>query len=120
LHEELGELVEEHERQAPDVDERDLLRASGALGRIGIRLGMYRRAGIDCVDGVFKFDGYPDYPCPIEIEERSSGFLASHHEEHRSQRVVLLCMTHDAPHVLGGYVDILELRQLAKLLQEVA
>ncbi len=109
-----------HDRRAGDVDERDLLRASGALSRIGIELGMYRRKGIDCPDASFEFAGLPRYCCPVEIEERSSGFLAVHHRLHRRQRLVLLCMTHDAPETLRGHVDVLELRELARVLAEVA
>jgi hypothetical protein len=120
LHEQIAMMVEEHAHGAANVHELDLLRASGALHKLGINLGMYRGAGIDCPDCRFKFNGYPEYPCPVEIEESSSGFLASHHAEHRRQRVGLLCMTHNTPHLLRHYVDIIELRELAHLLKEVA
>jgi hypothetical protein len=116
----LAGLVHDHERGLPNVDERDLLRASGALDKLGVHLGMYRRAGIDCPDGTFEFCGYPPYRCPIEIEEQSSGFLAAHHEKHRGKRLVLLCMAHDAPEVLQGYVDVIELCELGRMLEEVA
>src|SRR5262249_37585452 len=66
--EQIASLVEEHERADPEVDERDLLRSSGALHQIGIRLGMYHRTGIDCPDARFQLDGYPEYACPIEVE----------------------------------------------------
>ncbi|MBI1900975.1 MAG: hypothetical protein HYS13_07675 [Planctomycetia bacterium] len=113
-------IVQEHERVVPSVDERDLLRSSGALEVAGIKLGMYRAKGIDCPDARFELGGYPEYACPIEVEERSSGFLAPHHDRHRKQRVVLMCMTHDAPEVLRGYVDVLELRELRRVLDDVA
>lgn len=111
-------MTEEHARAGSDLDERDLLRASGALETLGIRLGMYRRIGIDCRDAKFQLSGYPLYPCPVEVEERSSGFLAAHHASHRRQRVVLLCMAHDARETLQGYVDIMELRELCRFLKE--
>lgn len=116
----IEQMVAEHARTSPDVDERDLLRASGALDKLGIYLGMYRRVGIDCPDGRFQLCGYPPYPCQIEIEEKSSGFLAVHHTKHHKQRAVLLCMEHDAPEVLRGYIDVIELRELERLLKEVA
>lgn len=120
IRDQIGSMVVEHQRQQLNVDERDLLRASGALGMMGITLGMYRAKGIDCPDSRFRLCGYPEYPCPIEVEEKSSGFLATHHDAHRRQRVVLLCLTHDAAQVLQGYVDVIELRELDRLLKEVA
>src|SRR5262249_12466652 len=74
LHGEVAMIVEEHARGAANVHELDLLRSSGALNKLGIKLGMYRGGGIDCPDGKFKFSAFPEYPCPIEIEESSSGF----------------------------------------------
>jgi hypothetical protein len=108
----LREIVADHEKGEPNVDERDLLRASGALERLGIKIGMYRSRGIDCPDARFELCGYPPYPCQVEIEERSSGFLAPQHRAHRRERVVVLCMSHDAPQVLQAYVDVIELREL--------
>ena len=116
----LKEIVSQHESSRGEIDERDLLRTSGALSKLGINLGMYRRSGIDCPDARFSLSGYPDYPCPIEVEAKSSGFLASHHRQHRKQRVVLLCMFHDAAHTQRGYVDVLEVRELARILDQVA
>lgn len=63
---------------------------------------------------------YPPYKCQIEIEECSSGFLAGHHDEHRSQRALVLCTRHDAREVVAEYVDVVELCEFAKLLREVA
>ncbi len=118
----VSSIVTDHGRKAKDVDERDLLRTSGALSKLGISLGMYRAKGLDCPDAAFSFCGLPQYRCPIEVEERSSGFNAPHHikEKHHEQRVVLLCMQHDAPELLRPNVDVLELRELDRLLREVA
>ncbi|MGH9202036.1 MAG: hypothetical protein ACRD2A_12475, partial [Vicinamibacterales bacterium] len=116
----IAQMVAEHQRASPAVDERDLLRASGALSKLGINLGMYRRSGIDCPDATFTLNRLPEYSCPVEVEERSSGLLAAHHAPHRRQRLVLLCMFHDAHEVLRGYVDVLELRELGRVLGEVA
>lgn len=120
MREQIRLIVSQHDASPNSVDERDLLRSSGALSKMGIELGVYRARGIDCPDASFRFGRFPAYPCPIEIEESSSGFLADHHRRHRDQRVVLVCMRHDAPQTWRGSVDILELRQLARLLDEVA
>lgn len=116
----LDEIVNDHDPGIRDLDERDLLRASGALHVLGIRLGRYRTRGIDCPEGAITLCGHPSYPCQIEVEERSSGFQASHHAQHRSQRVLVLCMFHDAQQVVRDYVDVVELREFAKLLRGVA
>jgi hypothetical protein len=116
----ISEIVAEHDRRSRDVDERDLLRASGALDMLGIKLGRYRTKGIDCADARFRVDGYPEYSCPVEIEERSRGFLAGHHAAHRTQRAVLLCMEHNSPQILRGYIDVIELRELNRIMRDVA
>jgi len=113
-------MADQHAAKGLNVDERDLLRASGALQKLGINLGMYRSKAIDCADGTFSFRGFPEYPCPIEIEEKSSGFLATHHAPHRRQRLVVLCMQHNERSVLRRYVDVLELRELGRFLRETA
>jgi len=116
----LDRVVSDHHAPLRDVDERDLLRASGALEILGVSLGPYRTRGVDCPDARIEFGGYPQYSCPIEVEERSSGFLAPHHAADRSRRVLVLCARHDAQEVLQGYVDVIELGELAKLLRDVA
>ena len=116
----IRDIVAAHASTSGNVDERDLLRASGALNKLGIHLGLYRSKGIDCEQSAFQLGGYPPYPCPIEIEESSQGFLAKHHDAHRRQRLVVLCLEHNAPQVLHNYVDVIELRELARVLREIA
>jgi hypothetical protein len=111
------ELVAQHAKAAPNVDERDLLRAAGALHRLGLKLGMYRTKGIDCPDATFELGGLPEYPCQVEIEEQSGGFLDKQHKRHRKERAVVLCMEHDKPEVLSGYTDVIELRSLCSVLK---
>jgi hypothetical protein len=118
--EQLESIVAEHKTESKNVHEFDLLRASGALDKLGIHLGMYHGKEIDCPFAAFKLCEYPQYKCPIEVESASSGFLDPHHAKHRRQRVVVLCMAHNAPQTLAGYVDIIELQELAKLLRDVA
>jgi len=87
---------------------------------LGISLGPYRTQGIDCPNGRVKLGNYPEYPCPIEVEERSRGFLASHHRPHWQQRVLVLCARHDARAVMQNYVDVIDLCDLVGLLRAVA
>jgi len=115
----IAALVADHARAQGRVNERDLLRASGALHRLGVDLGVYKDRDIDCPKASFRFLGFPHYACPVEIEERSGGFLARHHREHRKQRVVVLCMEHDQPEVLQDYTDVIELKALNRLLREI-
>jgi hypothetical protein len=117
----IAALVEQHRnKEGKAVGEYDLLRASGALDRLGLDLGMFRQTQLDCPDAVFHFEGYPPYPCPVEIEERSSGFKAPHHRAHRKGRAVVLCLVHDAPDVLAEYIDVIELASVKHLLEECA
>jgi hypothetical protein len=113
-------IVSEHEAASLNIDERDLLRSAGALDLMGLRLGVYRGKGLARPDARVQFDGYPEYPCPVEVEEQSGGFLAKHHRAHRRMRLALLCVEHDRREVLQGYVDVIELRELARLLGTVA
>lgn len=118
----IEDLVSDHEKRAANVGEADLLRAAAALCKMGISLGLSRNKGLDCPDATFTFCGYPRYECALEIEKRSSTFRAPHHKKsgHHDQRVVVLCMRHDAPSVLHRHVDVFELRELSRLLGEVA
>jgi len=116
----VADMVAQHDTAKRDIDERDLLRTAGALHKLGIELGVYRARDVDCPDAQFRLAGLPPYSCPIEIEERSRGFLADHHRRHRAGRIVVLCMHHDAPSVVRGYVDVLELRQLDQALRRIA
>lgn len=113
-------LVDQYATHSAYVDERDLLRASGALDWFGVSLGMYRNKGVDCMDAVFQLGDYPRYQCPVEIEKCSSSFHEKHHGPHRKQRIVVLCMEHDKQAVLCDHVDVIELRALSDLLKGLA
>jgi hypothetical protein len=116
----IGSMEEQHTRKRMNVDERDLLRSSGALHRLGVNLGMYHTKEVDCPEATFSFSGLPAYPCPVEIEEESHGFAANHHAKHRKQRIVVLCMEHNDRGVMRGYVDVLELKELSRAMRETA
>jgi hypothetical protein len=116
IREQICRLSEEHAARPSNLDERDILRAAGALDTLGITLGPYCGKGIDCVEASFQLGPYPRYPCPIEIEATSKGFQSEHHKKHKNMRLVVLCMSHNAP-VITEWHDVLELRALCELLE---
>lgn len=122
IRDQISAIVADHKHNTKHLNEYDLLRASGALDKLGIQLGSYRSKGIDCPHASFTFDGFPTYACPVEIERNSSGFDAPHHRRagHHKQRLVVLCMKHDSPGVLRPYVDIIEMIELERLLNDAA
>ncbi len=118
----ISALVKEHDERPGRIHESDLLRISGALDRLGVKLGVYRTEDVDCPNASFCLRHYPVYPCPVEVEKYSSGFQAAHHRKrgHHKKRLVVLCMQHDEPSVRQAYVDVIELRELERILREHA
>jgi hypothetical protein len=94
------------------VGEEDLLRLSGALDNLGLRLGPYLRRGYDCPESSFTFLPFPEYACPVEIKKRSRGFRYQIRNYQQLPRVVVLCLDHDVVH-LPEHVDVIEVRALA-------
>lgn len=71
----LKRFVQQHsDPKTVRVGEEDLLRLSGALDYLGVRLGPYLRKGYDCPQSSFQFLHFPEYACPVEIKKRSRGF----------------------------------------------
>jgi hypothetical protein len=97
------------------IHEADLVRASGALAKLGLQLGAYHMNGYDCPHSVFAFNGFPVYPCPVEVKKRSSGFSYQITKYTKLPRVVVLCLKHDLINP-PSHIDILELPALAKFL----
>ncbi len=56
---------------------------------------------------------FPDYPCPVELKKRSSGFGYQIRSYPRLPRVVVLCLDHDSVHT-HEHVDVIEVRHLAR------
>jgi hypothetical protein len=102
------------------VKEEDLLRTSGALNHLGIRLSAYCGKGYDCLDSTFEFSPYPEYRCAVEIKKISSGFNYQILKRTHPARATVLCMRHDAMFTPPEVVDVLELRALHKYLLECA
>lgn len=97
------------------VQEPDLLRAAGALSRLGVRLGPYVGKGYDCLTK-FQFLSFPEYEVPVELKRHSSGFSYQERKYGRDElsRAVILCAVHDHKR-LPDHIDVIELRALCQL-----
>jgi hypothetical protein len=94
------------------IQEPDLLRASGPLKHLGMKLGGYVGKGYDC-DTEFSFLDYPTYSVPVEIKRNSFGFHYQQKKYKKTElsRAVLLCAIHDHKQVPKN-IDVIELRAL--------
>lgn len=106
-----------HPTPTANVGEADLLRAAGALSKLGLDLGPYLLGGYDCQASSFSFADYRAYPCPVEVKKRSKDLSYQIATYKELPRVVVLCMTHDLENPPED-VDILELTTMAKRLAE--
>jgi hypothetical protein len=97
------------------VSEVDLLRLAGAFDHLGLRLGPYLLRGYDCPASSFRFAGYPEYSCPVEIKKRASGFEYQKKNYPTLPRAVVLCLDHDIRHP-HEHIDFVEVRSLARYL----
>jgi len=95
------------------VSEVDLLRLAGAFDHLGVRVGPYLLKGYDCPGSSFQFLEFPEYPCPVEVKKRSSGFSYQVKNYSKLPRAVVLCLDHDIHHP-REHVDVIEVRTLAR------
>jgi hypothetical protein len=95
------------------VSEADLLRLAGAFDHLGLSLGPYLLRGFDCPTSSFHFGEYPEYPCPVEIKKRASGFKYQIKNYTALPRAVVLCLDYDTRHP-HEHVDFVEVRSLAR------
>jgi len=110
-------VVDDHVNgEVKRVHEADLLRAAGALSLIGLDLGLYLVKGYDCPQSRFSFGSLPQYPCPVEIKKKSSGFNYQIMKYAELPRAVVLCITHDLVNP-PDHVDVIELAALAEYLK---
>ena len=98
--------------------EEDLLRASGALFKLGMQLGAYVGKGYDCPQSRFEMLDYPAYVCPVEVKKSSTGFKYQLLKYFPLPRAVILCIRHDMVN-LPEHVDVVELATLAKYVSSV-
>jgi hypothetical protein len=100
----------------PNVQEQDLLRASGPLKVLGVECGPYVGRGYDCQSN-FQFLKYDPYTVPVEIKKQSRDFVYQQRRYSPEQlsRVIILCARHDLVNVPAN-VDVIELAQLCSVL----
>jgi len=113
---EICRVVTDHLKRSktPFVDEIDLLRAAGALSRLGMRLGPYVKRGYDC-DTEFEFLSFPPYRVPVEIKRDSTGFRYQQGKYGKEElsRAVVLCAVHRHK-ALPDHIDVIELEALCQ------
>lgn len=113
---EICRIVRVHtgDSKLPHVQEADVLRASGPLKHLGMRLGGYVGKGYDCVTE-FSFLNYPVYTIPVELKRRSSGFEYQQRKYGKDElsRAIVLCVTHNHKQ-LPRHIDVIELEALCE------
>jgi len=112
---EICRVVAAHRPQSrvQHVQEPDLLRASGPLAHLGIRLGAYVGKGYDCVQTAVQFMRFPDYTVPVEIKKHSRDFKYQQQKYGKEElsRALVLCAIHDHE-VMPKHIDVIELDAL--------
>jgi hypothetical protein len=113
---EICRIVKDH---APDtrlahIQEPDLLRASGPLNLLGMKLGGYVGKGYDCITN-FEFLHYPVYSIPVEVKRNSHGFHYQQKKYGKDElsRAVVLCAKH-AHKNMPQHIDVIELEALCR------
>ena len=120
IRDQICRVVEDHHRVGEkNVHEFDVLRVTGALSKLGVHLGPLRVRHYDCDPSAFHFEGYENYPCPVELKKRSSGFKYQEARYPKLPRVVILCVEHDRQN-LPAYADAVDLSALCEYLAKAA
>jgi len=113
---EIARVVSAHQPPGTaHVLEPDILRASGSLSILGVKLGPYLGKGFDCKKSRFQFLSYEPYEVAVEIKKKSSGFKYQQQKYSKEElsRAVVLCVTHNLVNVPHN-VDVIELSCLAQ------
>ncbi len=112
---EICRVVEDHRPQTKvaNVQESDLLRASGPLALLGVFLGPHCGRGYDCVTTKFTFLNFRAYTVPVEIKKNSEGFKYQQKKYGKDElsRAVVLCALHTHKN-LHRHIDVIELDAL--------
>lgn len=105
----------------PHVQEPDLLRVSGPLAHLGLKLGAYVGKGYDCVATSLCFLDYPAYTIPVEIKKHSRDFKYQQQKYGKEElsRALVICAFHDHQH-LPKQIDVIELDALCERAQHLA
>lgn len=111
---EICRIVADHrpESRVPHIQEPDILRASGPLRHLGVRVGGYVGKGYDCYSE-FSFLDLPTYPTPIEIKRESRSFKYQQRKYGKDElsRAVVLCAFHSHKNI-PDHIDVVELEAL--------
>lgn len=114
--EEICRIARDHSsaNKVPHIQEPDILRASGPLRHLGVKIGAYVGRGYDCLTE-FKFLEYPPYIVPLEIKRDSSGFKYQQQKYGRDElsRAVVLCATHGHKQ-MPPHIDVIELEAICQ------
>lgn len=117
--EEICRIADENARNSGvrHIKEEDLLRASGPLKVLGVKLGPYVGKGYDC-QSEFHFLDFQPYTVPVEIKKSSSGFQYQQrkYSPEELSRAVILCVQHDMVNVPPN-VDVIQLETLCSALR---
>ena len=111
---EICRIVKDHRpgTKLAHVQETDILRASGPLNHLGLKLGGFVGKGYDCTSE-FKFEKYLPYQIPVEVKRNSRGFKYQMEKYGKDllSRAVILCAIHDHKHIPTN-IDVIELDAL--------
>jgi hypothetical protein len=114
---EICRVMADHQPQSKvaHVQEQDLLRASGPLAHLGLKLGAYVGKGYDCMGTSIHFLDYPDYTVPVEIKKHSRDFKYQQKKygQEELSRALVLCAFHDHK-VMPKHIDVIELAALCE------
>ncbi|MDE0189804.1 MAG: hypothetical protein OXQ90_00465 [Gammaproteobacteria bacterium] len=116
--EEICRIVADHRPSTKlrHIQEPDILRASGPLHHLGLKLGGFVGKGYDCLSS-FQFDRFPPYKVPVEVKRNSYGFNYQMQKYGKDllSRAVILCAIHDHKHIPVN-IDVIELDALCAYL----
>ncbi len=112
--EEICRIVNDHrpKTKVKHIQETDILRASGPLSHIGVKLGGYVGKGYDCITNISFLD-YPIYNVPVEVKRESIGFKYQQQKYGKNElsRAVVLCAFHNHRNIPRN-IDVIELEAL--------
>ncbi|MBM3860666.1 MAG: hypothetical protein FJ395_13585 [Verrucomicrobia bacterium] len=116
VRDEIYRVVSDHHN--PDVKnllESDVLRAAGALSKLGVQLGPYVGKSYDCDPSRFQFLKLLPYECPVEIKKQSRDFRYQMLRYKPLPRAVVLCVDDNLVNP-PDHIDVLELAELCRYL----
>jgi hypothetical protein len=113
---EIGRVVRDHHNSAvKNLLESDLLRAAGALSKLGVQLGPYVGKFYDCDPSRVQFLNLLPYECPVEVKKQSRDFRYQMLRYKPLPRAVVLCMDDNLVNP-PDHIDVVELTELGHYL----